>query len=94
MSDEFTQMLKDNIVYTIDKNGVHIYIPLMALAEIVAKPFEEAGLRPQVEVDVAKSRIKITITPSDLRKMAMAQVPNSPQAQALLAELIKALGGA
>lgn len=85
-------VIRENVVFTIDKEGINIYIPIDAVAQLVAQPFIEAGLRPKVETDIARGRIKITITAGDIRRIAMSAIPNSPQAQALMAELLKMLG--
>mgnify|MGYP001773003221 FL=1 len=93
MSNRIEGVIRENVVFTIDKEGINIYIPIDAIAQLIAQPFFEAGLRPKIEVDVARGRVKITIAAGDLRKIAMSAVPNSPQAQALMAELLKMLGG-
>ena len=80
--------LKEVTAMWVDKDGIHIAIPLDALVQFILKPFQSAGLSPSVEIDVARNRIKLTLGASDVKRLLASASANNPAVMGQLTQIL------
>lgn len=78
--------IRDVTAMWVDKDGIHLAIPLDAIVQFILKPFNDVGLNPTIEVDAVRNRIKINIGSNDVKKLIASASANNP---ALMNQLIQ-----